>query len=119
MNREQVRLGYVCPPSTEATNAPIHKAHDETRFLAQRFCGGFTLSYNIMRIQRTFRQLSCSRDNKRRLRIRCNDSVRKTEQARLGRWSEFGCHVGARNWIQPVLQQVPTLQDTDVASVEI
>jgi len=119
MNREQVRLGYVCPPSTEATNAPIHKTHDETRFLAQRFCGGFTLSYNIMRIQRTFRQLSCSRDNKRRLCIRCNDSVRKTEQSRFEGRAEFGRHIGARNWIQPVLQQFPTLQNTDVASIEI
>jgi hypothetical protein len=72
-----------------------------------------------VRIQRTFRQLSCSPRQQTKALHSPQRWCTKNRTGKARGRRKFGCHVRACNWIQPVLQQFPTLQNTDVASIEI
>src|SRR5882724_7131892 len=119
MHRVYFAYRDIVPAHAESSQSPFHQSHYEVRFLLNCSRAGLSPPYHIMRIERTFRQLACSRNHKRLpQRLRWNGVGEAIERGLRGR-VHLRRNVRTRHRVHTVNENVPLLEDINVACVEL
>src|ERR1700730_8092244 len=119
MHRVNFAYRDIVPAHAESSQSPFHQSHDEVRFLLNCDRTGLSPPDHIMWIKGTFRQLACSRNHKRLPpRLRWN-GVREVIERGLSGRVHLRRYVRARHRVHAANENVPPLEDINVACVEL
>src|SRR5262245_33432861 len=119
MHRVDFAYRDIVPTYPESSQSSFHQPHYKVRLFLNCGRAGLSRPYHIMRIKRTFRQLACSRNHKcLPRRLRWNGVGEAIERGPCGR-VHLRCDVRARHRVNAVNENVPLLEDINVACVEL